>query len=455
LISSNPEEHLFVGYAGEDAEFARWITLRLTSEGYKVWCDQVKLLGGEPYPKDIRKAIRHSLFRFLAVISKYSIDKEMPLSERTLARRVGIERGIDDFIIPLNLDGSKAADLDLITSSITYVPFKDNWAPGLTQLLTKLQRISTPRTRPEGRQAVVSWLNTHQTSLEKKQERLWSNIIPITSFPKEVHRYFVTNIVKPSEDNWPVYETSRNVVWAFGPPGPDANVHARKQSRSTNWTTELEVGGVDTFHIASGILRQAMENYCVRKGMVSSQNGRDIYFPFGLFPKDKMPFRRFDGSVTSVKAVGKKTIRRITGDRETSCYHLAPVFQPLMNRFGDPCYQMNFRLVWTDEKGIEQKVPTGRRRLKWYNYEWLARTIAVLNWITDGNDSQNIFVGDNFSITIAGRPLSLASADRIKGDSLSKDAEADDENEEIDEAEMEEDSDEEAEIEDKNNRQLD
>jgi hypothetical protein len=40
-------DHLFVSYAGEDGLFVDWICRKLVSEGYKVWCDRLKLLGGE------------------------------------------------------------------------------------------------------------------------------------------------------------------------------------------------------------------------------------------------------------------------------------------------------------------------------------------------------------------------------------------------------------------------
>ena len=42
-------DHLFISYAGEDGSLAEWLTLKLTREGYAVWCDRVKLLGGESY----------------------------------------------------------------------------------------------------------------------------------------------------------------------------------------------------------------------------------------------------------------------------------------------------------------------------------------------------------------------------------------------------------------------
>lgn len=444
--SETRPDHLFISYAVEDGVFARWLTLRLASEGYRVWCDQAKLLGGETYPRDIRKAITESTFRMIAVISKDSIDKKHPLEERTLAESVGIARKIDDFVIPVKLDESRAENLDLQTSAITYVPFNKGWAAGLAQLLTKLQKVATPRALPEGRSAVVTWVGSQQRFVKNRQERLWSNIIPITNFPKELKRYYVTNILDAVEDNWPTFTKSRSVVWAFGPPGRETPLSA-KYTRSANWTTELETDDVDTFDITSGILRDAIQTYCVRRGLKFSEEHRDIYFPFNLFPDDKLSYKRYDGKTVFVKVVGKKTIKKRSGERHVSWYHIAPVFQPLLNRFGDPCYQLNFRLVWTDLQGEEEKVPTGRRRLKWYNYQWLARTFAVISWMTEGKGSQDILVGDDFRVSISGETLSLSSQEHIDEEALGeKPEEDDDENEVVEEEPEEEENDEEPKV---------
>jgi hypothetical protein len=45
-------DHLFVNYGTEDGTLAYWLTLKLTSLGYRVWCDKFELLGGESYPKE-------------------------------------------------------------------------------------------------------------------------------------------------------------------------------------------------------------------------------------------------------------------------------------------------------------------------------------------------------------------------------------------------------------------
>lgn len=78
-------DHLFLSYATEDWPLAEWLTRRLTAEGYRVWCDRFKLLGGESYPKDIDIALEHETFRVLALLSRSSLHKDNPRRERTKA----------------------------------------------------------------------------------------------------------------------------------------------------------------------------------------------------------------------------------------------------------------------------------------------------------------------------------------------------------------------------------
>ena len=107
-------DHLFISYATEDSDFAEWLAVRLTAEGYKVWCDRTHLLGGESYPDDIDHAIKDRAFRLLALLSRASLRKPNPRKERTLALNIARERQTD-FLIPLNVDGLSATDLDWMT----------------------------------------------------------------------------------------------------------------------------------------------------------------------------------------------------------------------------------------------------------------------------------------------------------------------------------------------------
>ncbi len=51
MTEATERDHLFISYVTEDAALAEWLTLKLTPAGYRVWCDRVKLLGGESCPR--------------------------------------------------------------------------------------------------------------------------------------------------------------------------------------------------------------------------------------------------------------------------------------------------------------------------------------------------------------------------------------------------------------------
>src|SRR6266404_4768498 len=94
---------VFVSHANpEDNLFTRWLALRLAREGYPVWCDLTKLLGGEDFWRDIEAAIRGRTAKFLFVLSKTSNQKQGTLMELAVARKVG--KNIHDFVIPLRID---------------------------------------------------------------------------------------------------------------------------------------------------------------------------------------------------------------------------------------------------------------------------------------------------------------------------------------------------------------
>jgi hypothetical protein len=76
------------------------------------WIDQFKLLGGASWPLDIDDAIKNRTFRMLGLLSHHSISKPNPLKERTLALNIAKAPDRKGFLVPLNVDGLSATDLD-------------------------------------------------------------------------------------------------------------------------------------------------------------------------------------------------------------------------------------------------------------------------------------------------------------------------------------------------------
>src|ERR1051326_2669695 len=85
----------------EDNEFALWLALQLARDGYKVWSDVTKLLGGEQFWADIEEVIRQKAVKVIYVLSKVSNESGRGFrKELHLADSVGRQLKDKRFLIP-------------------------------------------------------------------------------------------------------------------------------------------------------------------------------------------------------------------------------------------------------------------------------------------------------------------------------------------------------------------
>ena len=202
------QDHLFISYATEDVVLAEWLTRKLTTLGYRVWCDRFELLGGERFPRNIDRAIKEDTFRVIALLSKTSIEKEGPTKERTLALNIGRERKVD-FLIPLLLEPLTPSELDWMMSDITNIPFHQSWATGLAQLVQKLDRICAPKPIEDGGK-IAAYSILPEKVVEERQEFLHSNIVLIQRLPEVIKRFTLQRRPTPADEDaimqtWPAY----------------------------------------------------------------------------------------------------------------------------------------------------------------------------------------------------------------------------------------------------------
>jgi hypothetical protein len=143
---------IFISHATpEDNSYAIWLASRLNSLGFNTWIDKNALLGGEKFWEEIDQVIRHSAAKFLLVYSKsICIDKKPGhlkdgiYKEYSLAESISKQEGIRDFIVLLNIDAS-THNLFIGADRLVQIPFYDNWAEGLRQLLKKLEKDNIPK----------------------------------------------------------------------------------------------------------------------------------------------------------------------------------------------------------------------------------------------------------------------------------------------------------------------
>jgi TIR domain len=406
-------DHLFLSYAGEDGALAEWLTLKLVSEGYRVWCDRVKLLGGESYPKDISTAIRERTFRFVPLLSHYSVAKENPLKERTLAQAVSRERH-EEFILPINVDGIKPHELDFQSADLVYIAFHESWSRGLGQLLKKLQQISAPRDGPSGQLAVSQWLLDGRYVVDR-DETLWSNLVPIKAIPAVISRFEFdgSESFRALDGSWPYFRQNSRTAWSFFPPPEDSGFKVREKEK-LEWTGAREGLPFNSLNAVSHLLRHSVLAYCRSRGMAIDQGRGEAYFPQGLFHDGWLSYQSYGGAQTRVKVVGERTFKVPRGIAQKSRYHLEAAFDPFLGRFGKPVFSVSLGVYWTDLHGIALPAAAAQRRRKalcktWWNHEWLSRLTALLTWLSEGKGDVVIAQTDSGNLVLGGRPIQLST----------------------------------------------
>ena len=143
------QDHLFLSHAPADWALAEWLTLHLTTEGYRVWCSRFPLLGGERYPRNVRAAIAERTFRVLALVSRTSHSAPAAAAERALALDAAPARG-SGFLIALTVDEECAATGQVAFPSTPLIPFHERWETGFAQLLATLRSVEAPRPLANG-----------------------------------------------------------------------------------------------------------------------------------------------------------------------------------------------------------------------------------------------------------------------------------------------------------------
>jgi hypothetical protein len=414
-VDSTTPEHLFINYATEDTALAEWLTRKLTAEGYRVWCSAFKLLGGESYPKDIDIAIKNQTFRMLSLLSRASLHKPNPLKERTLGLNIGRERGLD-FVIPLNVDGMRATDLDWMTNDLTFVPFSHGWTPGLRQLLAKLESIDAPRPLPDGR-AIAASTYLPGDVLSHAPEPLYSNCYRVVAMPDELLRFTVSPGMEHGErhvllDTWPFYWVSPTVVLAFD--SPDAAAMGGRTvilNAKVPWREAFDINRIRTRNVITFLLNRSVAAKARALGLRGTPNGRAMYFPPGLLEKDRLRFRGYSGIETFIHVTAERTLWR-PANSEKYRYYLAADIRARGDIPPGYVVQLTPTIHVTSPVGdvLPDRTVNSRRKhvsKTWTNHEWTNRLFALAEFLAGGTDAIRFGSTPGTEVVISAEPITL------------------------------------------------
>lgn len=374
------KNHLFISYASEDRTFAEWLARKLASAGYAVWLDTLKMLGGEPWPQTIDDALNRS-GRLLALMSAHSVDKGLPVSERTKGLSIGTRRSTADFVIPLRLDD---AEWDWTLHNHTGIPFHDGWAAGWRQLLKKLNQIHFPQTLSDGAVLAQHSMETENLVLQEPEE-LRLNALR-TEITQQVLRVFslphlTKDGVKALKQKWACYVVGDSAI-ALAPPPSDAPEGIKLTPAQHLWSAGGAMIGVPISSIMPAIVRATVWTRLHRLGcVVHPKKPAVFYLPETFNENGKLPFIDLDGKTRTHKIRRYNTIRRGL-EKEKVFFHFA--FRCDLAKGLDAGFYIQLvpTIMLFDAEGrpiVDDRVNRLRKKITrgYYNAEWRDRYLAA------------------------------------------------------------------------------
>lgn len=410
---------LFISHATpQDNEFAIWLASRLEMLGYKTWIDKKKLLGGERFWPTIQKAIENST-KVLLVYSKKIVTNEGVLKEGIeneieYAKSIASQYKLHDYIIPLHIDNSPY-NLAIGLPNINQIHFQNNWADGLKQLLTKLEKDNVPKTTEIQESTFSEWYENDyisKCSILNKHELFYTSWWQIAYMPQNFFLYqFETekqakeiltinkniiiskqaNIISTFEENLNYIITKENETFEVLP----TKIYSIPVSDILNGFCS------DTFpqhREAENYFKQLIKNVIFQlfknKGLFHTTLSNKKFAYYLPVYKNLNPIKfQYPFSSTNDKFKRKS----ICGDFEKiGKWHFAVSLQPIIFPFVG--FSLKSHLVFTSD-GFEvisdsQKSHTYRRRKgkRFFNEEWRDMMLAFIQRLKDEDGEIKILV---------------------------------------------------------------
>lgn len=453
LAALTDRKTVFISHANPaDNDFTRWLALRLALEGYEVWCDLTKLLGGTNWWVDIEHALRNRTRKFVFVVSKTSNEANGCLKELAVADGVKSLLGDSEFIIPIKIDSLPYRDHNIYINGLNALTFTRGWAEGLRDLLHTFQEQKVPLDPSKGPGVVAAWWNDNEMNRELvrpvPQQHL-TNLFRIRSMPSSIWVWTIPDGTKLTQTfPWPVYRVSDRLL-SFA---NAKSLTGRDRSPTGGRGMEIALSvhdhppreaGIDRSEIRTAVrqlLRQAWDKFASQKNLplyALSSRRRTLWFPAGSASPNGTPFIGVDGNRTDrqlygFKTVGLKKVKRF--------YHYGLEAQPIL--LPELMLALKAHVIFTPDGSSpyeEVKYQHRARRSQckaWWNDRWRDLMLAAMSALSGGSDEIDLPLCPKNSPKLETRPAEISSPKSYIDDDVKEPSEdqigGDEEDEELD-----------------------
>ncbi len=420
-------ELVFVSHANpEDNDFALWLTLHLAREGYPVWLEKRRLLGGEDFWAEVEQTIRERAVKVLFVLSRASNMKQGTKKELALSDTIKRGHNFKDFIIPLAIDDLPPADHNIYLHQLHVIPFYRNWADGFRQLLGKLSEDGVAKDPSYNNDTVTSWWRDQyspESGVVAATEKYYSNWYQILSPPAKLYCYdgqprsdYRTNPL-----HWPSHQLGKRFITFAAPDYFKHNLDIRFTRDFV--TRDVLQGIVDERFIPKSEAKKIV-NYLLVDNWVRMMHQRQMMvyrlsnhkfcgaLREGQVKDDKVFYDGTDGKPAWRGLVGFKTLGRLDSEKRLRKWHFG--LQAKAQFWPIQAYVITHHVVFSDDgktpwtdRGRQHKARRNQCR-SWWNDDWRDRSLALMNWFAEGSDQVTVDCGGS-AISVSSVPMVFSS----------------------------------------------
>jgi hypothetical protein len=432
----NERRTIFISHAlPEDIEVALWVAAKLRNEGYEVWCEVEQVHGGEHFWKTIEPLIRDKTAKFVFLASQASVKKQGVRMEWDFALGVARDYALQDFIIPVNLDGVSPNSL-MGLPGLAMIQFQASWAHGIKALLTKLRKDDVPKNTASTPLSAAHWyfhrFTSHNDAL-KKTENFYSNWVALPLPPRDLyfHRYSneaqaraVLDVLQESK-LFPVVRHDTYIV-TFEPAMPllelpksstilfeaTAVIPLERRAADTHliltrrYDSKTFPQRQDASNLLVHFLQQAVHEYFLSRGLRTyqmSSNKTCYYYP-----------RKEDTDLkVKYNYEGKMRNKQLSGAYYDAFWHFAVSFNPRFRPEAAVSFKSHIvfsddgQTVWDDKKKL---VSARRKKGKlMFNAEWRDSLLAFLSSLSDDQTTFHIPVTATQQLAFSTTPIVFTS----------------------------------------------
>lgn len=410
----------------EDNEFTLWLALQLANEGFRVWCDLTKLLGGEVFWDDIEGVLRDRAAKVIYVLSRASNSKDGPLRELHLAQSLARREKLHDFVIPAHIDDLPYGDVTIELTRVNSISFHKSWAEGLATLLQKLEIDGVPKDPGFNRAAVNDWWRSQFDAvhgIRHQPEVVVSNWFKVESLPTLLYEHKIMR-EKPGLLDFEMAGLPHPGVWlndlsllTFAQ-ADDFKTYLAPHfyvEQSRKISLDDFVAGKDALRegpkYLAQILRLAWDSAVSRLlPPYEIADGRFCYyFRKGAVPDDTISFIGADGQKRHRGVVGYKTL---LGERRRY-WHYAISGRPIIRP--EPLFLVKGHVLFSDDgltlwSNKDLMAKARRNQCKnWWNDEWRDRMYAVMSFLAQAHESVAFPLGVTASFSLSKNPIAFES----------------------------------------------